>query len=70
LSWQLLGGLLPKRLQQTLHDRMLLRAELLGMSRAQPADDGERGQVRLLRKPVLDRGNVRSSLDGMRILFL
>jgi hypothetical protein len=39
---ELLGSLLPERLQQTLHNRMLFRPELLGMSLVQPADDTER----------------------------
>jgi len=34
---------------------MLSRAELHGVFLAQPADDGERGQLRLRRKPVLDQ---------------
>ena len=61
-SNELLGGLLSKRLQQTLHDRMLSRPELLGVFLAQPDDDGERGELRLRRKPGLDRGNVRVEL--------
>ena len=39
---QLLGRLPPKRPQETLHDRMLFRPELLGVFLAQPADNRER----------------------------
>jgi hypothetical protein len=41
---------------------MLFRPELLGMSPAKPVDDGERGQLRLRRKPALNRGNLRVEL--------
>ena len=47
---------------RTLHDRVLFRPELLGVFLAQPADDGERRQLRLRRKPLLDRGDVRVEL--------
>ena len=33
----------------------------------QPADDDERGQLRLRSKPAIDRGDVRASLDGCEI---
>jgi len=42
LGDQLLGRFSPKRPEQTLHDRMLFRPELLGVFLAQPADNGER----------------------------
>src|SRR5258706_4219985 len=42
LGDQLRGRLPPKRPEQTLHDRMLLRPELLGPFLAQPADKCER----------------------------
>jgi hypothetical protein len=38
---------------------MLFRPKLLRVFLGQPADDGERGQLWLHNKPVLDRGNVR-----------
>src|SRR6202043_484520 len=47
-----------KRPQQTLHDRMLSRPELLGVFLAQPADDGECRQLRLRSEPALDRTNM------------
>src|SRR5215467_6757213 len=56
---ELLGSLIPERLQQTLHDRMLFLFELLGVFVAQPADDSQCGELRLRRKPVLDRSKVR-----------
>ena len=58
LSDQLFGSLPSKRPQQTLHDRMLSRPELLGVFLAQPADDGECRQLRLRSEPALDRGNM------------
>ena len=45
LSNELLCSLLPERLQQTLHDRMLSHSELLGVRVVQSADDGERSQL-------------------------
>ena len=41
---------------------MLSHPELLGVFLAQTADDGERGQLRLRSKPVLDRSDVRVEL--------
>jgi hypothetical protein len=46
------------RPQQTLHDRMLSRPELIGVFLAQPADDGECRQLRLRIEPALDRSNM------------
>jgi hypothetical protein len=69
LSKELFGGLLPKSLQQTLHDRMLFRSELVGVFLTQSTHDGDRRQLRLRSKPILDRGDVRV-LDGMRTLVL
>jgi hypothetical protein len=40
---------------------VLSHPELVGVILAQPAYDGERGQLWLCGKPVFDRGNVRSS---------
>src|ERR1700730_17994648 len=49
LSEHLLGGLPPERPQQTLHDRMLPRPELLRVFLPQSADDGEGPQPRAAR---------------------
>jgi len=46
------------RPQQTLHNRMLPRPELIGVSLAQPADDGECRQLRLRSEPALDHSNM------------
>ena len=59
LRGQLLGRRPPKCLQETLHDRMLLLAELLRIALAQPTDDGERGELRLGGEPSIDCGDVR-----------
>src|SRR3954470_8489027 len=61
---QLLGRLPSKRPQQALHNRMLSCPELLGLNLAQPADDGERRQLRLLCQPALDRRNMWVELGG------
>src|SRR3984893_19143306 len=46
LSDQLFCSLPSKRPQQTLHDRMLSRPELLGVFLVPPARDGERRSLR------------------------
>jgi len=56
LSNELLGGLLPERLQETLHDRVLPHPELVGVISRSGGDDGERGQLWLCGKPGFDRG--------------
>ena len=48
--------------QQTLHDRMLLLAELFGMALRQTTDNGDRGQLWLGREPALDQRHVRVEL--------
>ena len=70
LSNEVLGSLLPERLQQTLHDRMLSRPELFGVSLAQPANDGERVNCgsAASQSPIV--AMCGSSLDGMRTLVL
>jgi hypothetical protein len=68
LSKELL--LLPKSLQQTLHDRMLFSPELVGVFLTQSTDDGDRGQLWLGSKPVFDRGDVQVELDGIRTRVL
>src|SRR6516165_9235739 len=62
LCKEVLRGLLPKSLQQTLHDRMLFRSELVGVFLAQSTHDGDRGQLRLRSEPILDRCDVRVEL--------
>ncbi len=47
-----------ERLQQPLHNRMLLGAERLRIALGQTADDRERGQLRLGGQPGLDRGQM------------
>src|SRR5215207_7454570 len=61
-----LSAALAKRLQEALHDRMLLLAELVREDLAHPADDGERGQLRLCGEPALDREDVRIQPIEMR----
>src|SRR5262245_66628283 len=43
---------------------MLLVAEGIRIDRSQPAQDRERGDLRLSREPVLDRGQMRVQLRG------
>ena len=58
LSDQSLRGGLAQGSQQTLHDRMLLLAELFGMALCQTADNGDRGQLWLGLEPALDQRDV------------
>jgi len=62
LSNELLGGLLPERLQEDAARSSVASSELVGVILAQAADDGERGQLWLCGKPGFDRGNVRVEL--------
>jgi hypothetical protein len=60
----LLRGLGPQRPQQAHYDRMLSRSELIGMPLGKSTEDGQCRQLRLGRKPTLDRGNVRVEHGG------
>src|SRR5438552_5309239 len=55
LSDQCLRGTLAQGSQQTLHDRMLLLAELVGMEVGEATDDGDRSKLWLSCKPALDQ---------------
>jgi hypothetical protein len=48
--------------QQTLHDRMLLLVELVGMEVGEATDDGDGRQLWLGREPALDQRHVRVEL--------
>jgi hypothetical protein len=63
LGDELLRGLPPQRLEQPLHDRMLLLSELMGIAFAQADDDGERSWLWLRREPTLDRGDATMSIS-------
>jgi hypothetical protein len=69
LGDQLLGRLPPKRREQTLHDRMLFRPELLGVFLAQLADDRAVNCGCSASQPSI-AAIYGSSLDGMRTLVL
>jgi hypothetical protein len=62
LSDQSLRGALTQGSQQSLHGRMLLLAELVGMEVGESADDGEGCQLGLGRQPDLDQSHVRVEL--------
>ena len=62
LSDQSLRGVLAQGSQQTLHDRMLLRAELVGVEFGETTDDGDRSQLWFGREPALDQRHVRIEL--------
>src|SRR5450755_4359143 len=49
-----LGRLVAKRLQEPLHDRMLLWTELIGVALCEPSDDRKGCQLRLGREPAFD----------------
>jgi hypothetical protein len=59
---QSLRGILAQGSQQTLHDRMLLLAELTGMEFGETVDDGNGGKLWLGRQPALDQRNMRVEL--------
>ncbi|HEX3440581.1 MAG TPA: hypothetical protein VHT93_09560 [Pseudolabrys sp.] len=61
-SDQSLRGALAQGSQQTLHDRMLLLAELVGMEVGETTDNGDGGQLWLDREPALDQRQVRIEL--------
>ena len=61
-SDQSMRGPLAQGSQQTLHDRMLLLAELVGMEFGETADDSDRGQLWFGREPALDQRHVRIEL--------
>jgi hypothetical protein len=70
LSDQSVRGAPPQGAEQTLHDRMLLVAELFGMALRQTADNGDRGQLWLGRQPASISAACGSSFDGIRTRFL
>ena len=59
-----LRHLLPEGPKQALNDRMLLVAECRRIDCGEPAYDGQRSDLRLDRKPVLDRQEIRIELRG------
>ena len=58
LSDQSLRGGVAQGSQQTLHDRMLLVAELFGVALRQTGNNGYGGQLWLHREPSLDQRHV------------
>ena len=52
----------PEYPKQALYDRMLLSAERGRIDLGEPSHDGERGELRLGRKPALDRRQMRIEL--------
>jgi hypothetical protein len=55
-------GTLARDPQQTLHDRMLLFAEVVGMEFGETTDDRDRDQLWFCREPALDQRHVRIEL--------
>ena len=53
-----LRRLSAERLQEPLHDRMLLWSELIGVALCKPSDDRTGRELRLGREPVFDHGQM------------